>query len=463
MQNSVNNSKIISKDRSFLGSAPIGNLLLKLALPSVIAQVINMLYNIVDRIYIGHIPQTGSLALTGLGLCLPLILIVSAFAALVGSGGAPRASIAMGKGNYKEAELIMGNCFTLQIVISVILTIVINLYCKPLLLLFGASENTIGYAVDYMKIYSLGTLFVQFTLGMNMFITAQGFATISMVTTIVGAISNIVLDPLFIYGLNMGVKGAALATVISQALSAVWIITFLLGKQTSLKLRKENLLLRTSIILPVITLGLATFIMQSTESIISVCFNSSLQKYGGDLAVGAMTICSSVMQFAMLPLNGLGQGAQPITSYNFGAKNKERVKGAFKLLLKVDLIYAVTLWLCVMLFPAAFARIFTSEEILASYTTPLLRVYMAITGLFAIQMACQNTFTSIGYAKSSIMVACMRKIVLLIPLIYLLPAIVSSNKVLAVYLAEPIADLLSVTFCTVLFVSQFKKAMRSLE
>ncbi len=463
MQNSVNNSKIISKDRSFLGSAPIGNLLLKLALPSVIAQVINMLYNIVDRIYIGHIPQTGSLALTGLGLCLPLILIVSAFAALVGSGGAPRASIAMGKGNYKEAELIMGNCFTLQIVISVILTIVINLYCEPLLLLFGASENTIGYAVDYMKIYSLGTLFVQFTLGMNMFITAQGFATISMVTTIVGAISNIVLDPLFIYGLNMGVKGAALATVISQALSAVWIITFLLGKQTSLKLRKENLLLRTSIILPVITLGLATFIMQSTESIISVCFNSSLQKYGGDLAVGAMTICSSVMQFAMLPLNGLGQGAQPITSYNFGAKNKERVKGAFKLLLKVDLIYAVTLWLCVMLFPAAFARIFTSEEILASYTTPLLRVYMAITGLFAIQMACQNTFTSIGYAKSSIMVACMRKIVLLIPLIYLLPAIVSSNKVLAVYLAEPIADLLSVTFCTVLFVSQFKKAMRSLE
>ena len=452
-----------SKDRSFLGSEPIGKLLLKLALPSVIAQVINMLYNIVDRIYIGHIPETGSLALTGLGLCLPLILIVSAFAALVGSGGAPRASIEMGKGNYQEAEQIMGNCFTLQILISIILTAILNLYCEPLLLLFGASENTIGYAVDYMKIYSLGTLFVQFTLGMNMFITAQGFATISMITTIVGALSNIILDPIFIYVFDMGVKGAAIATVISQALSAVWIISFLFGKKTALRIKKEYLRLKASVILPVITLGLATFIMQSTESIISICFNSSLQKYGGDLAVGAMTICSSVMQFAMLPLNGLGQGAQPITSYNFGAKNKERVKGAFSLLLKVDLIYAVTLWLCVMIFPSAFARIFTSEEALAAYTTPLLRIYMAITGLFAIQMACQNTFTSIGYAKSSIMVACMRKIVLLIPLIYLLPAIISSNKVLAVYLAEPIADLLSVTFCTILFASQFKKAMKSLD
>lgn len=452
-----------SNDRSFLGTEPIGKLLLKLALPSVIAQVINMLYNIVDRIYIGHIPETGSLALTGLGLCLPLILIVSAFAALVGSGGAPRASIAMGKGDYQEAERIMGNCFTLQILISIVLTVILNLYCEPLLLLFGASENTIGYAVDYMKIYSFGTLFVQFTLGMNMFITAQGFATISMITTIVGAISNIILDPIFIYAFGMGVKGAAIATVISQALSAVWIVCFLFGKKTSLKIRKENLTLKASVILPVVTLGLATFIMQSTESIISICFNSSLQKYGGDLAVGAMTICSSVMQFAMLPLNGLGQGAQPITSYNFGAKNKERVKESFSLLLKVDLIYAVTLWLCVMLFPSVFAHIFTSEAALAAYTTPLLRIYMAITGLFAIQMACQNTFTSIGYAKSSIMVACMRKIVLLIPLIYLLPAIISSNKVLAVYLAEPIADILSVTFCTILFASQFKKAMRTLD
>lgn len=459
MQNTITKSN----DRSFLGTEPIGKLLLKLALPSVIAQLINMLYNIVDRIYIGHIPENGSLALTGLGLCLPLILIVSAFAALVGSGGAPRASIAMGKGDYKEAERIMGNCFTLQILISIVLTVILNLYCEPLLMLFGASENTIGYAVDYMKIYSLGTLFVQFTLGMNMFIIAQGFATISMVTTIVGAVSNIILDPIFIYTFGMGVKGAAIATVISQALSAIWIISFLLGKKTSLKIRKENLALKSSVVLPVISLGLAAFIIQSTESIISICFNSSLQKYGGDLAVGAMTICSSIMQFAMLPLNGLGQGAQPITSYNFGAKDKERVHQSFKLLLKVDIIYGGTLWLCVMLFPSLFTHIFTSEEVLATYTVPLLRTYMAITGLFAIQTACQNTFTSIGYAKSSIMVACMRKIVLLIPLIFILPAIITSNQVLAVFLAEPIADILSVIFCTILFASQFKKAMSSLD
>lgn len=434
----------------------------KLALPTVVAQLINMLYNIVDRIYIGHIPETGALALTGVGVCLPIILIVSAFAALVGSGGAPRASIAMGRGDNQQAELIMGNCFTLQILISIVLTALIYVFCEPILLLFGASQNTIPYAVDYMKIYSLGTLFVQFSLGMNMFITTQGFATTSMVTIIVGAVSNIVLDPIFIYALGMGVKGAALATIISQALSAVWIISFLFGKKTTLHMRRENLKLQSSVIVPVITLGLATFIMQSTESIISVCFNSSLLKYGGDIAVGAMTICSSVMQFALLPLNGLGQGTQPIISYNFGARNKGRVKKAFGLLVKVNAIYAFTLWLCVMLFPQAFARIFTDVEGLVAYTVPLLRIYMAITGLFSIQMACQTTFTSIGYAKSSIMVACMRKIILLIPLIYIMPAILP-NQVIAVFLAEPIADILSVAFCTALFASQFKKALRSLD
>lgn len=434
----------------------------KLALPTVVAQLINMLYNIVDRIYIGHIPETGALALTGVGVCLPIILIVSAFAALVGSGGAPRASIAMGRGDNQQAELIMGNCFTLQILISIVLTALIYVFCEPILLLFGASQNTIPYAVDYMKIYSLGTLFVQFSLGMNMFITTQGFATTSMVTIIVGAVSNIVLDPIFIYALGMGVKGAALATIISQALSAVWIISFLFGKKTTLHMRRGNLRLQSAVIFPVISLGLATFIMQSTESIISVCFNSSLLKYGGDMAVGAMTICSSVMQFALLPLNGLGQGTQPIISYNFGARNKDRVKKTFGLLVKVNAIYAFTLWLCVMFFPQAFARIFTDVEALVSYTAPLLRIYMAITDLFSIQMACQTTFTSIGYAKSSIMVACMRKIILLIPLIYIMPALLS-NQVLAVFLAEPIADILSVAFCSILFASQFKKALHSLD
>ncbi|MBR3942749.1 MAG: MATE family efflux transporter, partial [Clostridia bacterium] len=288
--------------KEFLATEPIGKLLFKLSIPTVVAQLINMLYNIVDRIYIGHMPGDGSLALTGVGVCMPIIMLVSAFAALVSSGGAPRASIFMGKRDNESAEKTLGNCFSLQIVVSVILTLVLLIWNKDLLLAFGASENTIGYATDYMRIYAIGTLFVQMTLGMNTFITAQGFTTMSMVSVIIGAVCNIVLDPIFIFGLGMGVKGAALATIISQMLSCVWIISFLCGKKTQLKLKKENLKLRADIILPCIALGTAAFVMQSSESVISVCFNSSLLKYGGDIAVGAMTIMTSVMQFAMLPL-----------------------------------------------------------------------------------------------------------------------------------------------------------------
>lgn len=453
----------MTTDRSFLAEEPIGKLLVKLALPAVAAQFINMLYNIVDRIYIGHIPETGALALTGVGVCLPLILIVAAFAALVGSGGAPRASIAMGRGDNDGAELIMGNCFTLQIILSVALTIVLFLFNEPLLLAFGASQNTIIYAVPYMRIYSLGTIFVQFALGMNMFITAQGFAKTSMLTVVIGAVLNIILDPLFIYVFGLGVKGAAFATVISQAVSAIWILVFLFGRKTALKIRRCNLALKAGIVGSVVSLGLAQFIMQSTESMISICFNSSLLKYGGDIAVGAMTICHSVMQFSVTPLSGLGQGAQPITSYNFGAGKKDRVKEAFTLLLKVNLIAEFAIWAVVMVFPQALARIFTSDASLVPYTARMLRVYMAVTGLFAIQMACQTTFTAIGYAKSAIIVACMRKIILLIPLIYIMPMILRSDLVLSVFLAEPIADFLSVAFCSVLFFSQFKKALKSLD
>ena len=310
--------------KEFLATEPIGKLLFRLSIPTVVAQLINMLYNIVDRIYIGHMPGDGSLALTGVGVCMPIIMLVAAFAALVSSGGAPRASIFMGEKDNESAEKTLGNCFSLQIVVSVILTAVLLIWNKDLLLAFGASENTIGYATDYMSIYAIGTLFVQMTLGMNTFITAQGFTTVSMVSVIIGAVCNIVLDPIFIFGFQMGVKGAALATIISQMLSCVWIISFLCGKKTQLKLKKENLKLRADIILPCIALGTAAFVMQSSESVISVCFNSSLLKYGGDIAVGAMTIMTSVMQFAMLPLQGIAQGAQPITSYNFGAKKARR-------------------------------------------------------------------------------------------------------------------------------------------
>ena len=452
----------MTQDKTFLGTEPIGKLLIKLAVPTVVAQLVNMLYNIVDRIYIGHMPGDGSLALTGVGVCLPLIMIISAFAALVASGGAPRASIAMGKGDHDLAEKLLGGCFTLQIVISAILTAVMLIWSRDLLLMFGASENTIGYAADYMRIYAIGTLLVQLTLGMNAFITAQGFATTGMLTVLIGAVANIALDPLFIYGLGMGVRGAALATVISQGLSCVWVICFLRGKKTLLRLKRENLLVSPKLILPCVALGLAAFIMQSSESMISVCFNSSLLRYGGDVAVGAMTILSSVMQFAMLPLQGIAQGAQPISSYNYGARNADRVRQTFRLLLRVCLVYSLVLWAGIMLFPRGFAGIFTPDAELLDFTARALRIYCAMLFLFGIQIACQMTFVSIGNAPCSILVAVLRKFVLLLPLIFLLPSLLP-DKVTAVYLAEPVADVIAVTCTALLFSRQFKKALAALE
>lgn len=393
---------------------------------------------------------------------MPLILIVAAFAALVGNGGAPRASIFMGKGDTKSAEKTLGNCFSLQIIISVLLTVVLLIWNRDFLLAFGASENTIEYGVSYMNIYALGTFFVQLTLGMNAFITAQGFAKTGMLSVLIGAVANIVLDPIFIFGLDMGVRGAALATIISQALSCIWVVSFLFGKKTFLKIKKENLKLKKEFILPSLALGSSVFIMQASESIISVCFNSSLLKYGGDIAVGAMTILTSVMQFAMLPLQGLGQGAQPIISYNYGARNVKRVKKAFWLLLKVSMAYAILLCGGVMLFPQGFASLFTSDAALLAFTKDALRIYVAALFIFGIQMACQMTFMSIGNAKASIIVAVMRKFILLIPLIYVMPAILKQNQTMAVYMAEPVADVIAVTFTAILFAVQFKKAMQEI-
>lgn len=452
----------MNNNKEFLATEPIGRLLVKLAVPTVAAQMINMLYNIVDRIYIGHIPGTGSLALTGVGVCMPLIMIISAFAALVGNGGAPRASILMGKGDKEKAEKILGNCFTTQLIISVILTFVMYLFNRPLLLAFGASENTIEYAVSYMNIYALGTLFVQLTLGMNTFITAQGFAKTGMLSVLIGAIVNIALDPIFIFAFNMGAAGAAMATIISQACSCIWVLSFLFGKKTTLRIKKQNLALKPEIILPCLALGLSLFIMQASESIISVCFNSSLLKYGGDVAVGTMTILTSVMQFAMLPLQGLGQGAQPIMSYNYGAKNTSRVKKAYFLLLKASLCYSFVLWLLVMLFPQIFAGMFTPDAELIAFTKTALRIYMAVMFIFGIQISCQMAFNSLGKAVSSIIVAVMRKFVLLIPLIYIMPHIYTADKTHAVYMAEPAADIIAVTFTAILFSFQFRKALKEL-
>ncbi len=445
-----------------LGTAPVGKLLFGLAVPTVIAQLVNMLYNIVDRIYIGHIPKIGDLALTGVGVCMPIIMIVSAFAALVSSGGAPRASIFMGKQDTASAERTLGACFGLQLIVSAILTAVLLIGNRAFLSAFGASENTLGYATDYMNIYAVGTVFVQLTLGMNAFITAQGFTKMSMISVIVGAAANIVLDPIFIYGLGMGVRGAALATVLSQALSCVWVVTFLCSKKSILRLKPKNFLPAPRIVLPCIALGTATFIMQASESVISMCFNASLYKYGGDIAVGAMTILTSVMQFAMLPPQGIAQGAQPILSYNYGAKNADRVRKTYRILLKICLAYSLTVWAAVMLFPQVFVSIFNSKAELVSFASGALRIYFAGMALFGIQIACQMTFVSMGNAPSSVIVAVVRKFVLLLPLIYIMPNLVS-NATTGVYMAEPIADLLAVTFTAILFSFQFKKALKKIE
>ena len=451
----------MQKDNSFLGTAPVGKLLFQLAIPTIAAQLINMLYNIVDRIYIGHMPQNGDLALTGVGVCMPIIMFISAFAALISAGGAPRASIYMGKGDNDTAERTMGSCFSLQLVISAVLTAALLLWSRPLLLAFGASENTISFAAAYMRIYALGTVFVQLTLGMNAYITAQGFAKIGMLTVLIGAVCNIVLDPVFIFLLGMGVRGAALATVLSQGVSCVWVVCFLSGKKTILRLKKDTLPIRMKLALPCIALGTATFIMQASESVISVCFNSSLLKYGGDIAVGSMTILTSVMQFAMMPLQGLGQGAQPITSYNYGAGNAGRVKQIFRLLLTVSLAYSITLWALIMAFPRMFAGIFTPDAALLDFTGKALRIYCGAMLLFGIQIACQMTFVSLGNAKASVTVAVVRKFVLLLPLIYIMPRLMA-DKTMAVYTAEPVADTIAVTFTAILFTGQFKKAISGL-
>ena len=448
-----------------LGQGKVSKLLFRLALPTIASQIVNMLYNLVDRIYIGHmkpVETVGQLALTGVGICMPLIMICSAFAALMAMGGAPRASIQEGKGNSAEAERIMGNCFTALVVTALVLTVVFCCFARPLLLLFGGSENTIAYAVRYMRIYALGTLFVQLTLGMNAYITAQGFTTVSMKTVLIGAVLNTILDPIFIFALKLGVQGAALATILSQAVSACWVLHFLLHGKSKWRLRKEHLRPRAQVLLPCMALGLSPFIMQSTESLIAVCFNSSLLKYGGDVAVGSMTVLTSIMQFALMPLQGLTQGAQPIISYNYGARNRSRVEEAFRVLLRTCLLYSLALWLLVQVSPRTFVLIFNNSPQLVDYAARALRIYMGATGLFGIQIACQQTFIALGNAKTSLFLAILRKIILLIPLIYLLPCFFS-DKAVAVFLAEPVADLLAVCTTACMFSVQFKKTMRELE
>ena len=445
----------MSSSKTDLGSGNVRSLLLKLAIPAVVAQVINLLYNIVDRIYIGHIPVVGTSALTGVGLCLPLLMLINAFASMAGAGGAPRAAISMGQGKKDEAEKILGNCFSALLIFAVILTIIFGIFAKSLLILFGASENTLPYALDYFLIYNVGNIFVLIVMGMNPFLTTQGFAKFSMLTTVIGAVFNIILDPIFIFGLGMGVKGAALATILSQCVSAVWVLKFLTGKKTILKLQLKNLKLIPQILFPCLALGMSSFIMLSTESLLSISFNSSLAKYGGDLAVGAMTIISSVSQLIMMPINGVCQGAQPLLSFNFGAGKKERVMETFKYELMICAGYTILFWLLTMIAPQIFASIFSSDAALIEKAAWCMRIYMA--GIFALgfQISCQQTFVALGQAKTSLLLACLRKLVLLIPLIFVFP-LFFENKVFAVFLAEPISDIVAAMVTTGCFFTKIR-------
>ena len=433
-----------------LGSGSVGRLLFKLAVPAIVAQVINVLYNMVDRMYIGHLPEIGETALTGVGVCFPLITAISAFAALVSMGGAPRASIFLGRGDKETAEKILGNCATALVVVGVALTAVFFAFGYQLLGLFGASSQTIGYAWQYFSIYLVGTIFVQASLGLNAFINAQGYTMVGMLTVVIGAVLNIILDPILMFGFDMGVAGAALATIISQAVSAAFTVWFLCSRRSYLRLKASNLRLVGKILWPSIALGLSPFVMQLTESVISICFNTQLQIYGGDIAVGAMTILSSVMQFAMLPLQGLTQGAQPITSFNFGAGKMDRVVKAFRILLISCLTYATALWAICEFAPQLVIGIFTpADGALGVYTRSALRIYMAASLLFGAQIACQQTFVALGKAGISLFLAVLRKIILLVPLIFLLPRVLPIAQDTAVFLAEPAADTLAViTTCT---------------
>lgn len=441
-----------------LGTAPLGRLIFSLAIPAVIAQLINVVYNLVDRIYIGHIPDVGAQALTGLGLSLPVILLIQAFSALAGMGGAPQASIQLGKGDRNAAEKILGNSVTMLIVFTVILTAGLYLFKTPLLYLFGASDSTIVFAEDYLNIYLVGTVFVMAYQGLNMYISCQGFAKTAMFSVLIGAVLNIGLDPLFIFGLHMGIKGAALATILSQAVSAVWVVTFLLGKKTGLKIRKCNLRLNSKTAGGILALGISPFIMQSTESLITIVLNRGLQQYGGDLYVGTLTILQSVMQLIVIPVNGFSQGAQPIISYNYGARKIARVRNTFLIALTIIWGFSFVFTGTVILFPHLFAGMFTSNPQMLDLAVAKLPVFLVGLLIFGVQMTCQSTFMGLGKAKISLFIALWRKVILLIPLAIILPRFFGVD---GIYWSEPIADTISaLTAGALFFLTVWRKELK---
>ena len=444
------------KNDERLGSAPLGRLMVSMALPAVAAQVINVLYNIVDRIYIGHIPGYGELALTGVGVTAPILMVISAFSAFAGMGGAPQASIQLGKKNYEGAEKILGTSVAMLLLFSVVLTVVFQAFKTPILYAFGASDNTIVHAREYITIYLAGTVFVQFALGLNTYISGQGNAKIAMLSVLLGAVTNIILDPVLIFGFHMGVRGAALATVISQALSAAWVLRFLTGSNSVIRIRRKQICLDKKTVLGIGALGISPFIMQSTESLVMITLNTGLQKYGGDMYVGTMSIMASVMQLITIPVQGVAQGVQPIMSYNYGAGNLKRVKDTFLRMVLVCLAGTMVFAGIAVLRPEFYARLFSSNEELTMLTCRYMPVYFLGITIFGIQMGCQTTFLALGQAKVSLVIALLRKIVLLVPLAVLLPRFMGVD---GVYRAEPVADFTSVAVTMLLFFFTARKIL----
>ncbi len=442
-----------------LGTAPLGRLMVSLALPAVAAQLINVLYNIVDRIYIGHIHGYGDVALTGVGVTFPIIMLISAFSAFAGMGGAPLASIELGKRDIRKAELILGNSAGMIVLFSVVLMVGFTVFKTPVLYAFGASEVTIGYAESYIGIYLAGTIFVQIAVGLNTFISGQGESKVAMLSVVIGAVLNICLDPLLIFALDMGVRGAALATVISQAVSAAWVLRFLTSDRSVMRLRTENMRLKLDIVKRIGSLGISPFIMQSTESMVGITLNSGLQNYGGDLYVGTMSIMTSIMQLILIPVQGISQGVQPIISYSYGARDKERVKKTFMRLLASGLIGTLLLGGVAVLVPKVYAGIFTSNEELISLTCQVMPVYFLGITIFGLQSACQSTFLALGQAKVSLFIALLRKVFLLIPLAVVFPRFMG---VMGIYRAEPVADIISVVTTCVLFAITMRRVLRSM-
>lgn len=424
-----------------LENEKISKLLLSLALPTIFAQLVSLMYNMADRIYIGRL-EYGADAMAGIGISLPLVTLIMAFSHLFGKGGSPLAAIHMGRKDNDSADKILTSSFVMLVCTAVVLTIISVIFKKNILMLFGAGNNTIGYAEDYFGIYCLGTIFVMITIGMNSFINTQGFTKMGMATTLIGCLLNIILDPIFIFGFNMGVKGAALATVISQGVSCVWVIFFLFGKKTLLHIKRKYIKPEFKVVKSILMLGVTPFFMVSTESILQICFNTQLLKFGSDIAISAMTIMTTMFQLIMMPVDGISLGGQPIMSYNYGAKRFGRVKAAFRLILISSFIFTAAATTVIMIFPKFFIKIYTVDPTLTELTARLMPIYLGGGFLVGANSTFQQTYTALGKGKTAFFFAFYRKIILLIPLIFILPHIMP-NPLTAVIMAEPISDILT--------------------